>query len=205
MPGRSLHALTAAAVLALAACAHSAPSVKETPVSTDAASPSVRRLPVKEWPLRFKRHSFGAYCYDTLTCSVWYANLEHGSEEPSPPASTYGPGYLDHLGGGHGMIRNFPPPAVVTWRSKDGQPHRAEIDIGEIFRDELIRHNVAREEMADLPDGIYRNEPSILLEVNDRTIRVWMRAHVPTKELQKPGNQYSDFRNDLILVRSYTY
>lgn len=103
------------------------------------------------------------------------------------------------------MIRNFPPPAKVRWRSKDGEAHEAEIDIGALFADEVIRHHVPRDEMPELPDGKYRNEPSIILEVNDRTIRVWMRAHVPTRKLQELGNPYSDFRNDLILVETYTY
>ena len=103
------------------------------------------------------------------------------------------------------MIRNFPPPAVVSWKSKDGQAHQAEIDIGNIFRDEVIRHSVPREEMAELPDGEFKNEPAVLLEVNDRVVRVYMRAHIPTTRLQKPGNPYSDFRNDLILVETYNF
>jgi hypothetical protein len=103
------------------------------------------------------------------------------------------------------MIPNFPPPVKVSWRSKDGQAHEAEIDFGEVFADEIIRHNVSREEMADVPDGEYQNDPAIILDVNDRTIRVWMRAHVPTRALQKPGNRFSDFRNDLVLARTYRY
>ena len=103
------------------------------------------------------------------------------------------------------MIRNFPPPAQVSWRSKDGEAHTTEIDIGELFADEIIRHNVEREEMADVPDGEFRRDPSILLEVNDHTIRIYMRAHIPTKALQKPGNRYSDFRNDLVLIKTYTF
>ncbi|MDM0052216.1 hypothetical protein [Variovorax sp. J22R115] len=47
--------------------------------------------------------------------------------------------------------------------------------------------------------------PAIILEVNDRTINVYMRAHISTKELQVPGNRYSDFRNDLIKAFSQTY
>ena len=47
--------------------------------------------------------------------------------------------------------------------------------------------------------------PDILLEVNDRTINVYMRAFVPTRELQIPGNKYSRFRDDLILAWSKTY
>lgn len=228
MPERTARGLILAAGLALAACATSTASMKDAAMTTtlppypsappvvtsgelappgDAVKAAQMQMDIKPvaWPLRFKSHRFGAFCYDTQACSILYARFEHGSDKPSVPSSTYGPRYLDHLNGGHLMIRNFPPPAEVTWRSRDGQAHKALIDIGEIFKDELIRHNVPREEMADQPDGEFKNDPSILLEVNDRTIRVYMRVHVPTKHFQKPGNRYSDFRNDLILAKSYTY
>src|SRR3546814_1382825 len=94
------------------------------------------------------------------------------------------------------------PPAVVSWRSKDGTPLRAEVDIDKIFKDRLIRHNVARE---DIPEKAGVHNPDIVLEVDDRTINVYMRAFVPTKEPQTPGNKHSNFRNDLIKVFSRTY
>jgi len=103
------------------------------------------------------------------------------------------------------MIRNFPPSAVVTWRSKGGQAHMAEIDIGEIFQDELVRHNVSREEMADLPDGQYQDEPAIILEVNNRTVRVYMKAYIPTRRPQTPNEPNSDGKYDLLLVKTYTF
>lgn len=205
MTGKPFHVLVGAAGLALAACTHVVPSAKEASMTTNSTTDSIRMMAVKEWPLRFDRHSFSARCYDTLECSVQYAGSEHGDEKPSQPSTTYGPGYLDNWSGAHGMIRNFPPPAVVSWKSRDGQTHRAEIDIGRIFEDEVIRHSVRREEMAELPDGEFKNEPAVLLEVNDRIVRVYMRAHIPTAHLQKPGNQYSDFRNDLILVETYNF
>jgi hypothetical protein len=48
-------------------------------------------------------------------------------------------------------------------------------------------------------------EPEIILEVNDRTINVFMKARIPTKELQIPDNQHSRFRDDLILAYTRTY
>ena len=158
-----------------------------------------------EWPLRFERHSFSARCYDTLECEVMYDEVRHGDAKPSPPASTYGTNYLEGWMGGHGGITNFPPPAEVFWTSKDGTKLRAEIDIAGIFSDELVRHFVPREEVSDLPDGRNESPPSILLEVNDRTIRVYMKASVPTKHFQTPGNRHSTSRRDLVLVRTYTY
>lgn len=160
---------------------------------------------VADWPLKFVRHSFGAYCYDTIGCKVLYAGFPHGAsdgDEVSPPASSHGPDYRKNWNAGHLALPNFPPPAVVTWRSKDGTPHRAEVDIGEIFKDQLIRHDVPRD---DIAEGVSIHNPGIVVEVNDRTINVYMKARIPTKSLRTPGNPYSDFRNDPVLAWSRTY
>lgn len=181
-------------------------STSTTTSGSTSANPT-NRAPV-EWPLRFKQHSFDARCYDTYGCKIAYANrwqVLDGENELQRSSASYGPDYLRGWSGMHGMILNFPPPAKVIWRSKDGVAHEAEIDIGEIFKDELIRHNVPREEMADQPDGEYAFNPSILLEVNDRTIRIYMSAFIPTRREQIPGNKYSRFRDDVILVKTYTY
>lgn len=81
-------------------------------------------------------------------------------------------------------------------------PLHAEIDMAEIFKDRFIRHDLKREEVSTNASGI---TPAIILEVNDRTINVYMRAHISTKELQVSGNPHSDFRNDLIKAFSQNY
>ena len=174
-------------------------------IPSSASANPINLAPV-EWPLRFKRHNFGARCYDTLECKVIYDNFDHGTDKPTPSSADRGPDYLKGWNGSYGGIDNFPNPAKVIWRSKDGVAHEAEIDIGEIFKDELIRHHVSREEMADLPDGKYASNPSILLEVNDRTIRVYMSARIPLKkEVEIAGHIRNDCRYDVILVKTYTY
>ena len=117
-----------------------------------------------------------------------------------PPSASRGPDYLKGWSGGYLGVDNFPKPAEVIWRSKDGVAREAEIDIGEIFKDELIRHHVPREEMADLPDGKYESNPSILLEVNDRTITsVYERTYPPQEEVEIAGHMRNDCRDDVIL------
>lgn len=159
-----------------------------------------------EWPLKFKAHYFDAICFSTYGCRVRYGHYYPGDarDDVLAKSSENIPNYPNNLSAGWGPIGNFPPPAKVTWRSKDGTPLEAEIDIAEIFKDELIRHNLKREEISDRGIGPGAL-PGIILEVNDRTINVYMRAHISTKELQKPGNKYSDFRDDLIKVFSHTY
>lgn len=207
MTGKPLYTLTLATGMTLAACANSTPHAKEAAMHNAPGTSQVNLMPVKQWPLKFDSHKFSVFTYDTYGARVTYAGSQR-SQDPNElkrSSASYGPEYQKNWSGTHGMIRNFPPPAKVSWRSKDGQAHQAEVDIGEIFADEIIRHNVSRDEIADLPDGEFQGEPSIILEINDRTIRVWMRAHISTRELQKPGNRYSDFRNDLILVRTLNY
>lgn len=225
MPARIKQSLTLAAGLALAACANSTASMKDStmtmplspppspPVVTsgefaptgDPAKAAQMNVQPVEWPLRFKEHNFGARCYDTLECSVAYNNFDHGESGPTKPSSAYGPGYLKGWNGGYLGVENFPPPAKVVWRTKDGVEHQAEIDIGEIFKDQVVLHHVPKEEVADSSDGKHRSTPSILLEVNGSVIRVYMMARVSTKHYQIPGNRYSAFRDDLILVKTYTF
>lgn len=210
MPGPTSRTLTAAAGLAMAASACSAPATREpaTPNAAPETAASMNLMPVREWPLKFHRHTFSAHCYDTYGCQVDYAGVQQrddDSGELRPSSASYGADYQRNWGSGHGGIRNFPGPAEVRWRSKDGTAHEARIDIAALFADEVVRHNVSRDQVVDLPDGVYRLEPTIILEVNDRTIRVWMRAHVGTKALQEPGNRYSDFRSDVILVETYHF
>lgn len=179
-------------------------AMTSTPASERSAG--IRDAHGVEWPLKFKSHYFGAACFNTQSCIVLYRDFPHGAtnERPSPSVESTGRSLDQLLVASRGPIPNFPPPAKVTWSSKDGASHEAHIDIAQIFRDELIRHNLTRE---DIPDSTLASDhsPGIILEVNDRTINVYMRAHISTKELQEPGNRYSDFRDDLIKVFSRSY
>lgn len=158
-------------------------------------------------PLKFKQHNFQAVCYSTVTCSVIYDNndftrLFEEKSAPAPSSLNYKEawGTASYLG-----IKNFPSPAQVRWKSHDGVSHEAEVDIGAIFKDELIWHNVPKADMADFYSGPYAGEPDIFLEVNDHTINVYMTTLIPTKTEQVPGNKYSFGRDDLFLAWSRTY
>lgn len=171
---------------------------------------ATKHRPPNHFPLTFKRHDFAAYCYNTIGCEVIYAghnftSYYSGDVVASPPPSAdyrqqWNPaGYLG--------IQNFPPPAKVTWRSLDGTIHKADVDIAGIFRDELVRYTVPNEEVraGAFPGPGPSTEPSIYLEVNDRTVSVFMRAFIPTTELQIPGNRYSDARTDLVMAWTQSY
>lgn len=162
------------------------------------------------FPLKFKRHDFRAYCYNTIGCEVIYAGnnftrLQSGDVASPAPAS---PDYRDRWGfASYGGIPNFPPPAEVTWRSLDGVSHVAKVDIGAIFKDELILYSVPNDEIREgaFPGPGPAADPSIYLEVNDRTISVFTKTLIPTRTEQEPGNGNSYYRADLIQVWNQTY
>ncbi|MEV8520540.1 hypothetical protein ABZR86_12160 [Dyella marensis] len=157
-------------------------------------------------PLHFKRHNFEAQCYDTIGCSVAYNGryqVQKGADEVSPPKPA---GDNRKAWGSTELgIRNFPAPAEVRWKSKDGSAHEAQVDIARIFKDELIWHKVPKAEMADFYEGPVAGAPDIYLEVDDRTINVYTAMFIPTRNEQIPGNKDSDFRKDIFLVWSKTY
>jgi hypothetical protein len=157
------------------------------------------------WPLKFRKHNLGIHCFDTYGCKVVYDGRVQVMDDPMvlrPSSASIGTDYQKAWLGGRLGFHNFPPPARVSWRSKDGEAHEAEIDLGAMFEDELVRHNVAREAIPSY--ATFRN-PDIHLEINDRTINVYMLASVPLREPEVPGNRFSTMRHDLILVHSQAF
>ncbi|MBB3180276.1 hypothetical protein [Variovorax sp. Sphag1AA] len=179
-----------------------------TPAPPDNVSPSIGNGSSADlaahWPMRFIAHWFDASCYSTYGCKVRYGNYRRIDDDDKLKLSSasIGDKYPGNLGASWGPIRNFPPPAIVTWRSKDGVPLRAEIDMAEIFKDQVVLHSLEREEISF--EGSFPH-PEIILEVNDRTINVYMRATIWTKREQRPGRPLSNFRDDLITAFSRTY
>lgn len=185
-------------LVSISGCAHTMTAPGQPPHVVDG----------NRFPLTFAAHNFAVYVYNTQSCTVLYNNYDYTrlyeSEAAGPPPS---PDYHAKWGvSGHVGIRNFPAPANVSWVSLDGTAHKASVDISDIFRDQRVRYAVADDEIAPgrFPQGIV-SDPLIILEVNDRTLSVFMKAAIPTKQPQIPGNRYSDFRDDVIPVWTHTY
>lgn len=160
---------------------------------------------VADWPLKFVQHSFGVRCYSTYGCKVDYngfRHVSHSEDQLRPALSDVHPDALKNASVGYIGVRNFPDPARVSWRSKDGVRHDEQVDIGAIFADQLIVHEVPRDEISE---GVSIWDPGILLVVDDRTISVYMRAFIPTKAPQIPGNPRSTHRDDWVLAWSRRY
>ncbi|TWT19343.1 hypothetical protein FQY83_13385 [Luteimonas marina] len=200
-PLRPIMAAVMAASLATTGCQGMAMTTQDV-ASQGAARPDNT---VADWPLKFVQHNFGAFSHSTYGCVVDYNGFRHLSEPDDvlqPAVEDVHPDSRGNMPSGYIGVMNFPAPARVRWRSKDGSAHEVEVDIAAIFRDQLILHEVPREDVAE---GVSILNPDILLEVDDRTINVHMRARIPTKSLRTPGNPHSDFRRDLVLAWSRTY
>ncbi|UPG85730.1 hypothetical protein L2Y94_20955 [Luteibacter aegosomatis] len=159
-------------------------------------------MPDKQGRVRFAKHNFSAYCFNTYECRVDYDNYRHadiqaGKRSPPVPSD-----WSKSADAGYGGIRNFPDPATVIWRSLDGVHHETYVDIGRIFSSEQVVHRVPPKEIK--MDGAVLS-PDVILAVDDREIRVYMRAMIPLNYPKKPSNPYSFFEDDLILVHSKKY
>lgn len=171
-----------------------------TPPMSAPASPATASM----FPLKFHEHAFAAHCYNTLRCRVIYSNFNFNRSNADQPSPAPPPGdYRQHWPyASYAGVLNFPPPAEVQWTSLDGVAHEAKVDMGTIFKDERVLYRVPD---AEIPDRSWGGSPGIFLEVNNRTINVYMQAFIATKGEQIPGNKYSHFRTDVILAWSQTY
>lgn len=206
-PPRAWRSVVAIAITVFAQMISGCHPAMTSPVSHNdaAAMPSGRAYTgtVADWPLFFKRHLFGAVCFDTRGCKVEYAGIDHGNAKDTPPATVHTPERYDEIMvASYGDIANFAPPAKLEWRAKNGEALSAEVDFADLFKDQLVRHNVPREQ---IPDDTSIGFTHIVLEVNDRTVNVYTRTMIPTRDPQIPGNRFSYSRNDLIRVYSHTY
>lgn len=157
---------------------------------------------VADWPLWFPWHYVGISCFDVDGCRVIYGSLPLWRDGPQPSFESLGRPIDKVLRAGNGPVRNFPPPAKVTWKSKDGTLLTASVNMAEIFADRLVRHPVPRK---DILENSFIPYPGIILVVDDRTISVYMSTWIPLKVLRDPGNPYSNQQSSVELVHSKTY
>ena len=136
--------------------------------------------PDKNGRARFDHHAFGAQCFNVWGCRVLYAN-RYQQRHPDTRLASAPPQGLrvtQYISGTDGAIMNFPSPAVITWKSKDGVGHEATVDIARIFRGQEYIHNVPPE---DISENAYLLAPTIILIVDDREVTVYLSSHVPVR------------------------
>jgi hypothetical protein len=145
----------------------------------------------------FFAHNFSATCFDTLECRVRYNNRY--DPDDNGPTGTFTDELRSNLHAFRMGIANFPEPAEVKWVSKDGISHSAKIDIGSIFPSLMVLYgpdlNVNDVNLQSDPFP-----PDIYLVVENRSIHVYMRAHVDLRHPTDPRNELTNYREDLVLA-----
>jgi hypothetical protein len=209
--------LIALALGLLAACQSTPPAKAPTAaMSVQPLLPSTQVVgrpytgTVADWPLFFTRANWGHSCFNVQACMVTLGTWEM-KEEKLEPRQVIDPtqlrGYPDQVlrAGGVGVApfeEQHAHPARVLWRAKDGTVLRASIDILDIFKNRLIRHETPREDVSEIGSIAFTE---IILEVNDRTIHVYTRSRIPTKLNASPGNPPRYSSRKLIKVFSQTF
>jgi hypothetical protein len=86
--------------------------------------------------------------------------------------------------GPRGYFDAFEGPLTVKWRSLDGAQYSVVLDLNEIFKDRIVRHT----EDPKRVDHDSSHYPVIVVEVNDRTVNLYMDVHVALNqtETEKP-------------------
>ena len=149
----------------------------------------------------FYDHSFNARCFDTLRCRVLYGNayiVNSGS-----PTGPFTERDRRNLRGGWGNLE-FPSVARVTWTSKDGTNHDEKIDLGAIFHSGLVRY-APDLDVNDVHISVPPSAPDIILVVEDRSIRVYMKAWIWLLHPTDPTNKFTNVRTDVVVAYSHTF
>jgi hypothetical protein len=171
------------------------------------------------WPIRFYTHTFSAACFNTLACSFIYNNYQFGTqrkdwtgqilERPSGPPP---PDRRVLWNAGHIIVpkkgKTFPGPVELAWTALDNTSLSASIDLDAIFHDRLVLHTVSRAEVKEpwlQTLSLDPISPQILVDLDDRTVCVYMKALIATEDEQVPGNPNSHLRIEPILAWKRTY
>ena len=177
---------------------------------TTQSTPPEDQLADIPWPLRFDSFSFDVRCYNTLASSIIFHGQQHAlnREISGPSGQPRSPDWKDDWNAGFIIPKDRMPPGPVEirWTSLDGEGHYAEIDlIKDIFPEQVVLHNVPKEDVNEDWARYDKDTPDVLVEVNDRTINVYMSAMVLTKSPPNPDRPEIFFRSDLVLAWTKTY
>ncbi|QDE40918.1 hypothetical protein FIV34_17715 [Luteibacter pinisoli] len=171
------------------------------------------------WPIRFYTHSFMAACFNTLACSFIYNHYQFGTQKkdwagrisdgPSgPPPNDRGVLWNS----GHIIMpkkgETFPGPVELAWTSLDGTPFQASVDLDDLFKERLVLHNVVRENVQEpwlKYLAVQPLSPKILVELDDRTVSVYMKAIIATVQERVPGEPATRLRIEPVLAWKHTY
>jgi hypothetical protein len=126
--------------------------------------------------LKFSTHDFGILCYGGITnLNLVYGGSGHNlcikspGREKLPSDETRVPGFLS------GSYPAFAGPVEMEWNARDGTHLTHTIDLDEVFKDRVVLHTADSARIYEAKP-ISGGEPTIIVEVNDRTVSVYMKV-----------------------------
>jgi hypothetical protein len=126
--------------------------------------------------LKFSTHDFGILCYGGITnLNLVYGGSGHNlcikspGREKLPSDETRVPGFLS------GSYPTFAGPVEMEWNARDGTHLTHTIDLDEVFKDRVVLHTADSARIYEAKP-ISGGEPTIIVEVNDRTVSVYMKV-----------------------------
>jgi hypothetical protein len=145
-------------------------------------------------PLTFKTHSLAMTCFNASNMKVKYGQFvtNHCSNELArakiPQDDTELPSRIV-------AIPAFLGPLHVQWQALDGTALSETLNLDEIFKGKVVLHNEDPKQLEPTLPLIM--DPTIVVEVNDRTLTIYMNAYMGLIT-DEPGKLRRGSRNRVI-------
>lgn len=161
----------------------------------------------KLWPLRFNHFIFGGYAFNVKVCRIIYGKSFYREwKELQPPPM---PRWLEETSLSWSNDYLPFPKLDLQWTSLDGDAHKVILDLEKMLRKRevisMVRIDeiscnwlIGRGEKGDVP-------MDLVLEINDRTLRLYMKATVAIKIEHPIEDHRHGFREEWALVWTKHY
>ncbi|MCB4359296.1 hypothetical protein [Quatrionicoccus australiensis] len=159
--------------------------------------------------LRFREHAIDVTLFSATQMEVIYGrrlvyrSVFPGSRPEVMREKTQDDERRDLTGGGMLGLRAFEGPLEVKWRSRDGVPHEAVLNLEEIFTDRVVLH---QEDPARIDPSLpmQTSGPTIVIEVNNRTLSLYMQVHIYLRSLDANARTREDrFNHTLAYSKTF--
>jgi hypothetical protein len=147
--------------------------------------------------LRFRTHNLAMNCYSSMAMKVTYGGRQYGGctermsrEKRTDDDKRWPSAILD--------LRAFEGPLKVQWQSRDAALHEQTLDLAQIFKDRVVLHAEDPQRIDGLMPMI-PDAPTIVVEVNDRTLRLYMDVRIALRP-QDPAAKSRDVRRNRTLA-----
>ena len=153
--------------------------------------------------LTFKTHDLSIDIYDASDLNLIYSRSQHNLSKGKIARKKTHDDENKFPNFKSGSYFAFPGPVELNWRSSDGETHSFLLDLDKIFKDRKVLHT-EDQKLIYKPKPITGGEPTIIIEVNNRTLNVYMFATVQTIS-QDPNVTRRNSRDHRTLAFSQTF